>query len=184
MLLGAASQARIAWIDGITEAMTLHGMDPLSNGDIARFAALLTAPLTRAGLAAVSLDHVTKYAAGSGRYSLGGVHKLNAITGAQYLLENREPFGIGRTGRTSIRIAKDRPGQLRRHALQGRDNLAWFGDLVITSHDETSAGAAIDPPRENVPSDGAVELFDPARVSARRYYYRGTKIATPWPSTA
>ena len=34
------------------------------------------------------------------------------------------------------------------------------------------------------PSDGAVELFDPAKVSARRYYYRGTKIATPWPSTA
>jgi RNA-directed DNA polymerase len=34
------------------------------------------------------------------------------------------------------------------------------------------------------PSDGAVELFDPARVSARRYYYRGTKIATPWPGTA
>jgi len=34
------------------------------------------------------------------------------------------------------------------------------------------------------PAHGAVELFDPARVSARRYYYRGTKIATPWPSTA
>ena len=34
------------------------------------------------------------------------------------------------------------------------------------------------------PTDGGVELFDPARVSARRYYYRGTKIATPWPSTA
>jgi RNA-directed DNA polymerase len=34
------------------------------------------------------------------------------------------------------------------------------------------------------PTDGGVELFDPARVSARRYYYRGTKIASPWPSTA
>ena len=34
------------------------------------------------------------------------------------------------------------------------------------------------------PAHGAAELFDPARVSARRYYYRGTKIATPWPSTA
>jgi RNA-directed DNA polymerase len=33
------------------------------------------------------------------------------------------------------------------------------------------------------PSDGGVELFDPAKVSARRYYYRGTKIAAPWPST-
>jgi len=34
------------------------------------------------------------------------------------------------------------------------------------------------------PTDGDVGLFDPARVPARRYYYRGTKIPTPWPSTA
>ena len=33
------------------------------------------------------------------------------------------------------------------------------------------------------PADGDVELFDPAKVSAKRYYYRGTKIAAPWPST-
>jgi RNA-directed DNA polymerase len=34
------------------------------------------------------------------------------------------------------------------------------------------------------PTDGKVGLFDPARVSAKRYYYRGTRIPTPWPSTA
>ncbi|MEJ3748648.1 group II intron reverse transcriptase/maturase [Actinomycetes bacterium KLBMP 9797] len=34
------------------------------------------------------------------------------------------------------------------------------------------------------PADGDVVLFDPARVSARRYYYRGTRIPTPWPSSA
>jgi RNA-directed DNA polymerase len=34
------------------------------------------------------------------------------------------------------------------------------------------------------PSDGDIGLFDPARVSAKRYYYRGTRIPTPWPSTA
>jgi RNA-directed DNA polymerase len=34
------------------------------------------------------------------------------------------------------------------------------------------------------PADGDIGLFDPARVSARRYYYRGTRIPTPWPSTA
>ncbi|RSM57755.1 group II intron reverse transcriptase/maturase [Kibdelosporangium aridum] len=33
------------------------------------------------------------------------------------------------------------------------------------------------------PADGDVGLFDPARVSAKRYYYRGTRIAMPWPST-
>ncbi len=34
------------------------------------------------------------------------------------------------------------------------------------------------------PADGGVELFDPARVRAKRYYYRGARIPTPWPSTA
>jgi RNA-directed DNA polymerase len=34
------------------------------------------------------------------------------------------------------------------------------------------------------PADGDIGLFDPARVSAKRYYYRGTRIPTPWPSTA
>ena len=34
------------------------------------------------------------------------------------------------------------------------------------------------------PADGEVTLFDPARVVARRYYYRGTKIPSPWPSAA
>lgn len=34
------------------------------------------------------------------------------------------------------------------------------------------------------PADGDVGLFDPARVSAKRYYYRGARIPTPWPSTA
>ena len=33
------------------------------------------------------------------------------------------------------------------------------------------------------PADGDIVLFDPAAVRARRYYYRGTRIATPWPST-
>ena len=34
------------------------------------------------------------------------------------------------------------------------------------------------------PADGDVGLFDPAGVSAKRYYYRGARIPTPWPSTA
>jgi RNA-directed DNA polymerase len=34
------------------------------------------------------------------------------------------------------------------------------------------------------PADGDVGMFDPARVRAKRYYYRGTRIPTPWPSMA
>lgn len=31
------------------------------------------------------------------------------------------------------------------------------------------------------PAEGEVVLFNPAGVSTRRYYYRGTKIPSPWP---
>jgi RNA-directed DNA polymerase len=34
------------------------------------------------------------------------------------------------------------------------------------------------------PTDGDVVLFDPAKVRTKRYLYRGTKIPSPWPSTA
>ena len=34
------------------------------------------------------------------------------------------------------------------------------------------------------PADGDMVLFDPAKVHTQRYLYRGTRIPTPWPSTA
>ena len=34
------------------------------------------------------------------------------------------------------------------------------------------------------PADGEVILFNPGAVQTTRYRYRGTKIPSPWPSTA
>lgn len=123
-------------LDGVTEAMTLHGMDPLNNSDVAKFGRLLPRAIAEAGPAVVALDHVVKSTEGRGRYALGGVHKLNALDGAAFVLENRKPFGVGLTGITSVRIAKDRPGQLRKHGLPGKEGMVWFADLRLTSHSE------------------------------------------------
>lgn len=123
-------------LDGVTEAMSLHGLEMKDNTDIATFGKLLPRWIADRGPATVALDHVTKSAEGRGRYAIGGVHKLNGLNGAGYVLENRRPFGVGLTGRSTVYITKDRPAQLRRHALPGRDGLFWFGDLVITSHEE------------------------------------------------
>lgn len=133
-------------VDGVTEAMTMHGLDTNSNVDAAKFGRMLPRRLAAAGAASVSLDHVTKSADGRGRYSLGAVHKLNGLDGAAYVLENRSSFGVGITGRSTIKIAKDRPGQLRRHALPSSGGLHWFGDLVMTSHDEHFAEIQIATP--------------------------------------
>ncbi|OBH31615.1 hypothetical protein A5693_15940 [Mycobacterium sp. E1319] len=123
----------LAVLDGITEAMVLHGLDPLDNRDAAAFGRMLPRRLSQWGAATVSIDHVTKSNETRGRYAIGAVHKLNALDGAAYILENRNPFGVGLQGVSTIRIAKDRPGQLRRHAVPNSTGLHWFADLVLDS---------------------------------------------------
>jgi AAA domain len=143
-----AYQPTLAVIDGITEAMFIHGLNPLDNVDIAHFNAILTKSLTVLGAAAVALDHVKKNGDSRDRYALGGVHKLNAVSGAGYMLENRQPFGVGLTGRSTIKIAKDRPGQLRVNGLPSGGGLQWYGDLVLESHDRDFAEVSVEPPHE------------------------------------
>ncbi|MEU9068317.1 AAA family ATPase [Streptomyces sp. NPDC048306] len=136
-------------VDGVTEGMAMHGMELKDNTDVAKFGRLLLRPIAEFGAAVATLDHVVKDKDGRGRYAIGGVHKLNGINGAMYILENRKPFGVGLTGRTTVRIAKDRPGQLRRHALPHTSGLHWFADFVLKSHDETFAEAALYKPIED-----------------------------------
>ncbi|HLU98801.1 MAG TPA: AAA family ATPase [Thermobifida alba] len=135
-------------VDGVTEAMALHSMELKDNTDVARFGRMLMRPIAETGAAVATLDHVTKDKEGRGRYALGGGHKLNGLNGAQYTLENRKPFGIGLTGKSTVRIAKDRPGQLRRHALPHSSGMHWFADFSIHSHDESFAEGSLATPIE------------------------------------
>ena len=138
----------LAVIDGVTEAMTLHELDPSNNSDAARFGRLVPRTIADYGCATVSLDHVTKAAEGRGRYSIGAVHKLNGLDGAAYILENRRPFGIDMQGVSTIRIAKDRPGQLRKYAVANKSGMFWFADLIVdTTLDGLTEGvASVAPP--------------------------------------
>jgi hypothetical protein len=155
----ATYRPTLAIVDGITEAMTLHGLNPIDNVDIALFDRTVVTPLTDSGAAEVSFDHVTKDKDGRGRYALGGVHKLNIVNGAGYTLENRQPFGIGITGRSTLRIAKDRPGQLRVNAVD-----KWYGDLVLASNADGSAEVWIESPQERVAEREAAEPFRPTSL--------------------
>jgi hypothetical protein len=147
--------------DGTTEAMVMHGLNPLDNADVATFNMLLIRPQTAAGAAAVALDHVTKDRENRGRYAIGAVHKLNTVSGAGYVLENRDPFGIGLTGRSAIKLAKDRLGQLRPHALPSSNSMHWYGDLVLECHDRDFAEVSVEPPHEKA------ENFRPTVVMAK-----------------
>lgn len=136
-------------IDGVTEGMSMHGLELKDNTDVATFGRMLMRPIAEQGAAVATLDHVVKDKEGRGRYAIGGAHKLNGLNGAMYMIENRSPFGLGVDGRSTVRIAKDRPGQLRRHALPHSSGLHWFADLVLKSHDETFTEGCLYPPVEH-----------------------------------
>lgn len=132
-LSGALADLRpqLAVIDGVTEGMALHGLELNDNGDTARFGRLLPRPIASIGAAVLLLDHPTKSREGRGRYALGAAHKLNGLDGAAFLLENRAPFGRERHGRSTLLIAKDRPGALRRGGVPSGEGLFWYGDLHV-----------------------------------------------------
>lgn len=142
----ATHRPTLAVIDGVTEAMVMHNLDPNNNSDVASFGRILPRRLASVGCATVCLDHLPKANDNRGRYAIGGVHKLNGVDGAALLLESREPFGIGLTGRSTITIAKDRPGQLRKHGQRNKDGLYTFAELELTSHDVTYSEFQIRPP--------------------------------------
>jgi hypothetical protein len=97
----------LAMLDGITEAMELHGLNPIDNADIARFNRTVSLPLAASGAAQVSFDHVTKDREGRGRYALGGVHELNIVSGAGKKISK---YLEGDTADSQNQILKDVPG--------------------------------------------------------------------------
>lgn len=157
----------LAVVDGVTEAMSVFGLDPLKLDDIPRFTRWMIRPLVLAGAAAVALDHVVKAADNRGRHAIGSGHKLYGLNGAMYVLEAVQTIAVGATGRTRVRISKDRPAQLRRHALAGRSGaLAWFADLVVESHDDRHATVRLYPPVER--SDADVDQAEANRSAQLR----------------
>ena len=126
-------------IDGVTSAMTMNGLDMLSNADAEKFDRLLPRWIAESGPVLVLVDHVTKAKDGRGGYALGAQHKRAAITGAAYTVHKRQEFGRGRTGIVELRVSKDRAGHVSGVAVGATRRVA---QIVFTSHG-TADGAAV-----------------------------------------
>jgi 5S rRNA maturation endonuclease (ribonuclease M5) len=143
-------QPTVCVLDGVTEAMDMHDLDPLQNRDSARFHKILVRPIARSGAAVIQIDHVVKDKDNRGNYALGAQHKRAAITGAQYTFEVHAgaPLGRGKTGVIHISVNKDRPGHVRRHATGKK-----IGTLRITSNDDgTHIDTEFTPPDDTQPA--------------------------------
>ena len=106
----------LAVIDGVTEAMSDIGLDPMSGTDVAVYYGGSPRWLARTGAAVALIDHVTKSQEGRGRWAIGSERKLSGLDGAAYGFETILPFGRGKTGTVRITVAKDRCGHIRQHA--------------------------------------------------------------------
>ena len=137
LLFGSMTpQTTLVWVDGVTEAMMLFDLKTDKDTDVAAFWKHLPRPLAKLGPAVVLLDHVVKNHESRGRWASGSQHKLSGLNGTAYTLESIKPFGVGLTGRTRVWVSKDRPGQVRRHAVPSDaapPPLRWLGDMVIKS---------------------------------------------------
>lgn len=126
-------QYALAVIDGVTDALCLFGRESNGNDDIAAWHRMFPRQLARAtGAAVVLIDHVTKSSDGRGRFAIGGQAKLASLDGAAYTVDVVDPLGAGLKGRLRLRVAKDRPGQVRQHGGQaGADRTQHVADFVL-----------------------------------------------------
>jgi len=103
-------------VDGLTEALTLHGLALESNKDVATFFEMLPRFVARQGPGVVIIDHVEKDTERRGRWAIGAQHKLAGIDGVSYGLEVIKPVVRDGEGLVRLVIRKDRPGHVRRLA--------------------------------------------------------------------
>ena len=113
-----ASGPALVVVDGITEALTVEGLDMAANQDIAEFRKRLSRAFVRAGAAVLEVDHVVKDKENRGRYAIGAQHKLAGVDVA-YRLDVIHPFGREREGLVKVTVTKDRPGYVRQHSADG-----------------------------------------------------------------
>jgi hypothetical protein len=129
----------LAVIDGMTDALALHGIDLRDNTEIAEWMRDLPTTLRNRGLAVVITDHVTKDTESRGRYAIGAQHKLAKVDVA-YRLHVDVPLGRGLTGRVLIRVEKDRPGHVRPLA-----NGKAVGTMVAVGSEGGAVAISIEP---------------------------------------
>lgn len=141
-------------VDGVTEAMTLHGWNPLDNQDAAKFYVAVPRFVAKLGPAVAMIDHVVKDPERRGRYGIGAQHKLAGIDGAAYIVAPVKPFGRGKHGISRVTVSKDRPGRVREHTVG-----TVIGDLQMISEADGGVRVELRSPR---PYDGPGAEAGPA----------------------
>ena len=99
-------------LDGVTDGMAIHGLNPLEAADFAKFDRLLPRWIALRGPAVLLIDHVAQ-GRPDAKYAFGSQHKRAAIGGASYRVKVSKTFAPDGHGVAKLEIAKDRHGTIR-----------------------------------------------------------------------
>jgi predicted ATP-dependent serine protease len=108
-------EVAVTVVDGLTELLALHELDPNSATDVAQIENMLLRPLREGGAAVLVVHHVPH----DGERPLGSQHLKSMITGSAFVLLPRE------SGKSLVHLYKDRHHQIRR-AFRGKKSLGYF----------------------------------------------------------
>ncbi|WP_272947950.1 bifunctional DNA primase/polymerase [Serinicoccus sediminis] len=124
-------------VDGFNAAMTLQGLDLMSNKDATSFSQTILKPLAHDGAAVVYIDHTPKDTENKSSGGIGAQAKRAMTTGCAIRVEVIKQFGKGQEGKLRLRVDKDRQGDVRGASLPGKTG-HWAGDITIApgEHDD------------------------------------------------
>lgn len=139
-VLDECARASVVFIDGLTEYMSLEGLDPNSAVDIARAWEILPSRIAERGPGVGIIDHSNKNAPETEPFPGGSGHKANAATGVCLRLYRVDDIEPGTVGSLRIWVAKDRgkyvkPASVRVHGFE----MKLFGTLEVDMTDVDAA---------------------------------------------
>jgi hypothetical protein len=138
--------------DGVTEAMQLHGLDPNSNPDAAKFLMMFPRRIAdhTCAPAVALLDHPTKARIGQRGYAIGAQHKRAGVA-VTFIVEAKRPVEKGRDdGLVQILVAKDRHGTVQAAAVGSRMPKPIADLHMAANSDGSEVTIALEPPGSSV----------------------------------
>lgn len=120
-------------VDSTGEGMSLDGVQPNADEEVAAWFRNVPRRLARLGPAVVTLDHSPKSTGDGELFPIGSQRKRSAIDGAQYLQRAGLPFSQGRPGHSTLICAKDRGGHYAKGSRVARLSLTVAGVFTLTA---------------------------------------------------
>lgn len=125
----------VTLIDSIGEILPMLGVKSVDNDEITAALRTICMPPAKAGSCVISVDHLPKSAeARVTGYAIGGTAKKRAVDGAYLRVEAKIKPAPDSVGRVTLRIEKDRTGELRKTSGGG-----YAGTFVLDSSSTTGS---------------------------------------------